>query len=306
MRKRLKALTGRFLLEGSFRKQRHSLGGTRHVFKGGTEIPYLHFDRGSSQTLVYLHGFSDRKESFMLTAKYLSAGCNIILPDLPGFGETKHDPFLPYTLDNYRRWITELLRTLDVGRVWLSGNSLGGAVASQIAFWEPDLVQTCIPICPAFYFNPAGNPLYEEFKQGKNPFLVHNEQEYDVFLARIFHRVRKPPLFISHALQHETIENRHWYQHMTESIGRAIPYDLEEPSLTDFFLNQNLHDTSVPVCFVWGAHDSFFPVETVEHLQQLNPRITSDVIEDCGHCPHLERPRTLAKILDRILLENSI
>ena len=62
----------------------------------GYTIPY--YEGGSGETLVMIHGFGDSKVSFVQCVKWLAPTYRVILPEVPGFGETVHDEKLDYGL----------------------------------------------------------------------------------------------------------------------------------------------------------------------------------------------------------------
>ena len=174
----LKEWIGHSMIEHFYQNLAKKLGATTHYYKGSEwwmdeyTIPYLKIDRDHSETLLYLHGFSDRKESFLLTARHLAKTFNIIIPDGPGFGKTIKNHSLPYQIEHYARWFERFIREVAEPPLWIVGNSAGGAIASKLAFLYPDLIKLCIPVSPALYYNPGNNPFFEEFANGKFLFFV--------------------------------------------------------------------------------------------------------------------------------------
>jgi pimeloyl-ACP methyl ester carboxylesterase len=65
----------------------------------------------------------------------------------------------------------------------------------------------------------------------------------------------------------------------------------------------------LPVLAIWGAEDRIVPLSTVERLrgfyrdQSCADLVQVDVIPECGHLPHLERPEQVASIMDRYVRE---
>ncbi|MEC7987926.1 MAG: alpha/beta hydrolase [Myxococcota bacterium] len=296
-----RAWVGRKVLNGRFRKGWRQLGGVSMVSDTAEPIPYLLFDRGATKTLVNLHGFGDCKETFLLVIARLGKEYNIVVPDLPGFGATKPLQDLTYTIDNYTVWMSDFLRWLGMGPYWISGNSLGGAIASNLSFLHPDLVRLCMPISSAGYINDGFNPLYEEFFSGGNPFFIEDKDGYLAFTKRLFHTEMKPIPLISSTLRTEMIRKRFWYQKLADDMQTYVPEDVPDRFDPQHYMNAKLRDTSVRFHFIWGEYDALFPSETVQLLHRTNPNVKSDIIRECGHCPHLERPRKLAEVLRRIL-----
>jgi pimeloyl-ACP methyl ester carboxylesterase len=56
-----------------------------------------------------------------------------------------------------------------------------------------------------------------------------------------------------------------------------------------------------PTLIVWGAEDRVLPVECGQLYQAAMPGSKLEVMEECGHWPHYEKPRELAEIVERFL-----
>ena len=166
--------------------------------RGEVAIPYWRIDRGRGQWLVNLPGFADEKESFFPTALQLRNDFNFLLPETLGFGESPRDASLPYRVENYARWIIAFLRECAPEKVWLVGNSLGGAIASRVALSRgPGIAPRMHPGKSAGHLHSSRNPLLDEVRRGENPFVVTDEASYRRFIARLFARERKRIPFIS-------------------------------------------------------------------------------------------------------------
>jgi len=50
------------------------------------KIVYL--EGGKGQTIVLLHGFGANKDNWTRFAKYLTGNYHLVIPDIPGFGES--------------------------------------------------------------------------------------------------------------------------------------------------------------------------------------------------------------------------
>ena len=127
----------------------------KEYHRGDVTIPYWRIDRGRPRWLVNIPGFSDEKESFFPTALQLRDDFNFLLPETPGFGESTRDASLEYRVENYAQWVIEFLRQCAPEKVWLVGNSLGGAIASRVALEAPELLHGCIPVGSAGYFHSS-------------------------------------------------------------------------------------------------------------------------------------------------------
>ena len=103
----------------------------------------LAYDRtGSGPAVVLLHGWpGDRTDYRELTP--LLTGCEVVVPDLRGFGQSdKHpaDPLEQYGADAQARSVAELITTLGLQRPVVAGYDIGSRIAQTLAQRRPELV----------------------------------------------------------------------------------------------------------------------------------------------------------------------
>jgi abhydrolase domain-containing protein 6 len=253
----------------------------------GVRVRFLHLRRPGRPRAVFLHGFSDRPETFLVTASRLR-GYDIVLPALPGF----HDGVSPdhrYEVRRYAAWVGGLLDALGVRDAHLCGNSLGGATGLVLAAERPDLVRTLVPLDAAGVEVPGVRSVHDEIRDGVNLFEVRDPREVDAFLARIFHR--PPRVGVARAvLAADLARKADRYAAIMAHLRDEGERHQDRGSIVD------LAAIRQPVLVAWGEHDSLFPVAVGEHLAASIPGARLHVFRDTGHCPHLERPFALAKV----------
>ena len=89
--------------------------------------------------LVLLHGSPGSVQDFDSLAGDLRESHRVIVPDLPGFGDSQRD--VPdYSAFAHSMYLEALLERLEVERAHLVGFSMGGAVAMELADRRPHLV----------------------------------------------------------------------------------------------------------------------------------------------------------------------
>ncbi len=93
-----------------------------------------------------LHGMSSSLHSFEGWQSRLQTQRRVISVDLPGFGLTGPSPQGDYRIDAYTRFVLRLMDTLEVKRVVLVGNALGGEIAWQTAILAPERVHKLVLI----------------------------------------------------------------------------------------------------------------------------------------------------------------
>lgn len=90
--------------------------------------PLVYTDEGEGPAVVLSHGLPGGKRDFRWLAPCL-AGCRVIRPDLPGWGDTPIETHDGPRLVDRGQIVAELVDALGLSRVVLGGHSMGGAVS---------------------------------------------------------------------------------------------------------------------------------------------------------------------------------
>ncbi len=118
-----------------------------HVEAAGARIAVHR--AGSGPAIVCLHAIGHGARDFHDIMRWFGSSHEVLAIDWPGHGESPPDT-QPASADRYAVILTDLLRRLDLGKVILLGNSVGGAVAIKIAAAAP------AQVCGMVLCNPGG------------------------------------------------------------------------------------------------------------------------------------------------------
>ncbi|SMC55696.1 Pimeloyl-ACP methyl ester carboxylesterase [Desulfocicer vacuolatum DSM 3385] len=289
------------MLTNHLKSMGKSLGVEKNIFNGAVDIHWDRLDRGKKETILFIHGFSDTKETFYAIARPLSQNYNIILPQLPGFGDTEKRQDLRYGVLDYVNWLQPFLFSLANKKVHLVGHSLGGAIGSYLAIKCPEKVNSLTLVSSSGFLLENYNTFYDEFLEGNSLFFINSPEDYETFVNRIFHRKIKVPWPVKQFMMKEKMDNREWY--------RKILTDMSHEMLDSEFgggLKTLLKKTPFPVNIIWGKEDSLFPCQMAEDAWQNIPGCTLKLLEQVGHAPHLETPGQFVKILKSLFKNQGI
>src|SRR5436309_11236025 len=103
-----------------------------------------------AEPALYVHGLGGSSANWPDLAGLLAHRLDGQAIDLPGFGRS--DPARRYSVPAVAHRVVRWIEHSDRGPVHLFGNSLGGAIAVQVAGTRPDLVRTLTLISPAMPF----------------------------------------------------------------------------------------------------------------------------------------------------------
>jgi pimeloyl-ACP methyl ester carboxylesterase len=124
---------------------------TRDVSARGARIRFV--EAGSGPALVLVHGWLSSHIVWMDVLPILARSFRVIVPDLPGFGDSEKpapDRYA-YGFDTFAESLVDLVAGLGLGRVSVCGAGLGGAVALTLAAEHADMVDKLVLAGPLVY-----------------------------------------------------------------------------------------------------------------------------------------------------------
>lgn len=256
---------------------------THRIDLADASTEYL--DGGAGEPLVLIHGFGGDKDNFSLVAPFLTRHFRVIAPDLPGFGAASRDPTSAYRIGDQVRRLHEFIERLDLGRVHLGGNSMGGFICAQYAATYPDEVASLWLLDPAGTKVALGTPLMREFTAtGRIPLLVADEAAYGELLDVATHRSSFVPHSVGRVLARRAVADFELHTSIFRQIREESP--LLEPVLPSI---------RAPSLIVWGAEDKLLNPEAAAVMAGLIPGSRRIVMPGVGHLPMVERPRRVAR-----------
>ncbi len=249
----------------------------------------MYFDSGASKkpVLLLVHGLGCNLTHFEYIAPLLeAAGFRVIGLDLPGFGLSSK-PHGRYTIRFLSDAIIELLDELHIDRASLCGHSLGGLVCADLALHSPERVERLILLSSAGFF--------------RMPLAV-----------RLAARTILRPGLLAPALEHgarrllgralsETNERTERF--IEQSVSRPDPRFVRDLarvmwSLRDDLTSYTLLDVAkrleTPTLVIWGGRDKLLPFGRVPGWVRELRTGEMEIIERCGHMPHIENPVAVA------------
>ena len=106
----------------------------------GIKINYL--DEGEGKTVLLLHGWGCSIHTMMPIFNILKDDFRVIIPDLPGFGESDI-PERPWNSYDYAACINTFLKKLKIRDIILFGHSHGGRISIILASRYDYIKKTC-------------------------------------------------------------------------------------------------------------------------------------------------------------------
>lgn len=257
----------------------------------GAKIYYRQWGRGEDPTVLVLHGWgvdSSQYEDF--GPRLAKHGYRVIVPDLPGFGNTPAPPNA-WGVGEYVEWVREFMSAPPLmirggrgsyDKIILFGHSFGGRIAIKYALKYRAELRALI-LCASAGIKPPLTlkriGLYCLAKIGKTIFSPPGLSWTGEILKRILYRVAG----VNDYLRASGI--------MKEILQKAIREDL----------TSKLGSLEVPTLLLWGTEDRATPYRDGQTMARLIPNSKLVTFEGARHnLPKLIPDRLATEIIQYV------
>lgn len=286
------------LVRADFVRQRVAAGLSRHALEAaGHHWVYAQrrAETSSAPTLVMIHGFTGSKENWYPVARELRGRYRLVIPDLPGWGESERKSGTDYGFVAQAERVAAFIRAVSPGKpVVLLGHSMGGGIATLVAARHPDLVAR-VGLLDAAGVRFRDNRFGEAVLAGKNPFAVEDHASLRGYLDVLFHDKAKAPTipwpasvgYIRHRRADAAFE-----QSVLDEIGRGPQRFLPGEEAA------NIHQ---PALLLWCRQDAVIDASALDLYAARMPRARKVLLDGCGHMSIIEQPHNVAVAVEHLV-----
>ncbi len=247
-------------------------------------------DSGSGLPVVLIHGFPLNRSMWQPQVKVLAdAGCRVICPDLPGFGQS---PVLEgdASMDRYADAVMSLLDELGIEQAVIGGMSMGGYVLlNLVARYPQRLLGAMYLVTRAAADDPAGKE--------KRSMLAKEVAAGD---AAIVPDSFAQVLFAPHTAEEKPGLVKAVRQMMESASAGGVVGGLLAMRDRDDFVDR-LPGLDVPALVVGAELDAAVPIEHARLLAQGLPDAQLEIIAGAGHMVNLERPEEFNQAIKKFI-----
>ena len=255
---------------------------------------------------MLLHGWPGDRTDYRELIPLLD-GCEVVAPDLRGFGESdKHpaDPGAQYNAVANARSVAGLITDLGLNRPVVFGYDIGSRVAQALARDRPELVKALVitppvpgvgtrvfgpgPMREFWYQSFHRLPLAEELIDGK-PEAVR------AYLRHFWAHWSGPGFTIAEADLDHLVSVYGPPGAFTASVGwyragggtTAVATTETAPAPEDRL--------GTPTAVLWPEHDPLFPRDWSDRLEEFFSQVRLRFVDGAGHFAPLEFPGVIAE-----------
>jgi pimeloyl-ACP methyl ester carboxylesterase len=249
--------------------------------------------QGTGNPILLLHGIPGSQATWMDVATVLQRTARVVMPDLLGFGGSPDGSAVPHAFEQ----ASAVLATLDAHRVAsadIAGFDFGGPVAVALYSLAPHRVRS-LTLIATNLLTDTPVPL---------PLRIARARPWGELAFRaMFSDAGGAVLWRMATVNRDAFPLRAFRESMdprgAATTRRIFLASLRELNELYAPIEHALPEIAVPVTFVWGDSDPFFPIRTAERTASRIPAARLIILEHCGHFVPNEKAADVATaILD--------
>jgi pimeloyl-ACP methyl ester carboxylesterase len=254
---------------------------------------------GKGDPILLLHGLGASKITWLPVLAPLAQRYRVIVPDLPGHGESDK-PRNEYTPRFYARVVRHLMDALGIERAAVVGNSLGGRVALELALRSPGRVAALALLDPSVpglrWRYVMGFTRVFPTEIGAIPFPLR-ERWMEVMIRRLF---AQPDRLPNEGYSSAAAEFIRIYRN---PVARMAFFSTLRHIVTErpdsFFAS--LRRIKQQALIIFGDQDRLVPARLGVRLAQHLPHAELVILPDVGHVPQFEATDETLELLTGFL-----
>jgi pimeloyl-ACP methyl ester carboxylesterase len=252
---------------------------------------------GEGKPIVLIHGTGSCLQTWDVWTDSLKKYYKVIRLDMPGFGVTGPRADKNYSIDAYVKFLDNFLTKLNIDSFAIGGNSLGGQIAWNYAYFYPNKVTQLLLVDAAGFLDKNNGSKSLVFNLAKKKWIADLMKGVD-----------------SKLMVNNTLKEVYFDQSKISDNTKKMYYDMSmAPGNRQAFIDrvQTIkHDQSkdvsvlkMPTLILWGKEDLLINVAMVDSFKAI-PNHKAIIYDKVGHSPQEEIP-TLSVVDALLFLKNN-
>ena len=231
-------------------------------------------DIGEGFPFVLVHGYLGSSEMWTFQKEFFSKDYRVIIPALPGFGESHNVK----SLDSINKMAKKIIDVLDqkkIDKFNLIGHSMGGMIVQEITKMIGDRVNKLICFATGSIGDIPGR--FETMDETRKKLKKEGAQNS-------FSRV-PPKWFV------KGNEDKNYF--LCENAVKNVSLETADNALLamkNWRGKENLKNIKNETLIIWGNKDTSYNFDQVDTLNKNIKNSRLEIFKDCAHNVHLEQP----------------
>jgi pimeloyl-ACP methyl ester carboxylesterase len=243
----------------------------------------VYLEGGKGPTILLLHGYTANKDDWTSFAVYLTKDYHVVIPDIPGYGESSKLMDSSYDLSHQISRLHKFTGALKLKNFHIAGNSMGGFFAGTYAVRYPDEIISVGLFDAAGVMSSEKSVITKILEKGENPFELKDSSDMSRVMKLVFVNPPSLPYPLKKVMVQTALANRKIYEKELKEINPDI-----------LSLEKELPNIKAQTLILWGDQDKILDVSSVPVFEKGLKNHKTVIIKDCGHLPMLEKPKETA------------
>jgi len=284
-----------WLMQANLTRQAMAAHMEKQAIQAG-DTHWSYYEGGNGPTIVLLPGgFGTNKETWLDTAKVLGAHFHLVMPDLPGWGESSRDDNGHYDIASQASRFDAFVQALNLQGFILVGHGTGGAVAAEYAAIHPEHV-AALALVDSSGLKGGHNAFDDDAATG--PFVFDDRAGYQRVATQLF---VQPPDLPGRFIDVLVKRNRNDRSFIERQLATQ-----RDPAQSMAVQNR-LGQLTMPVLGLWCHDDKVIDSSALDSLRNgltAASAISASTLNGCSHLPMVEKPEQTAQILTGFALSH--
>ena len=244
-------------------------------------------DVGKGFPFVFVHGYLGSSEMWNFQKEFFSKHYRVIIPALPGFGESHNVK----SLDSINKMAKEIINLLDqknIDKFNLIGHSMGGMIVQEITKLIGDRVNKLICFAAGSIGEIPGR--FETIDETREKL---KKDGIEVSFSRV------PKKWF---VKGDKDKNYYLCKNAVKNVSLETA-DNALLAMKNWRGKEDLKNIKNETLIIWGDKDTSYNFDQVDTLNKNIKNSRLEIFKDCAHNVHLEQPDQFNNLVQKFISE---
>ena len=244
-------------------------------------------DVGKGFPFVFVHGYLGSSEMWNFQKEFFSKNYRVIIPALPGFGESHNVKSLD-SINKMARQIIDLLDQKNIDKFNLIGHSMGGMIVQEITKLIGDRVNKLICFATGSIGEIPGR--FETIDETREKL---KKDGIEVSFSRV------PKKWF---VKGDKDKNYYLCKNAVKDVSLETA-DNALLAMKNWRGKEDLKNIKNETLIIWGDKDTSYNFDQVDTLKKNIKNSRLEIFKDCAHNVHLEQSDQFNNLVQKFISE---
>ena len=244
-------------------------------------------DIGKGFPFVFVHGYLGSSKMWNFQKEFFSKHYRVIIPALPGFGESHNVKSLD-SINKMAREIIDLLDQKNIDKFNLIGHSMGGMIVQEITKLIGNRVNKLICFATGSIGEIQGR--FETIDETREKL---KKDGIEVSFSRV------PKKWF---VKGDKDKNYYLCKNAVKDVSLETA-DNALLAMKNWRGKEDLKNIKNETLIIWGDKDTSYNFDQVDTLKKNIKNSRLEIFKDCAHNVHLEQPDQFNNLLQKFISE---